>query len=62
MGTEKWIDIGKACEIFGLDRHHYEQYLDLDEKPTRDGQTRMIDVIEALDNRACNRAGRELYG
>lgn len=61
MSTTKWIDIERACAIFGLDQHHYEEYLSLEELPTRDGETRMTDVLAALENRAENRAGQELY-
>lgn len=61
--TGDWIDIDHACDIFGLDEYDYNQYLELEDKPVRNGnETRLTDVAEALDNRACNRAGKELYG
>jgi hypothetical protein len=59
--TGEWIDIDQACDIFGLDEHDYNQYLEIENKPTRNGnETRLSDVAEALDNRANRRANREL--
>lgn len=54
-----WIDITRACDIFGLDEHEYRQRIELKGLPTEGDKTRISDVTHALQDRVERRAENE---
>jgi len=55
MNDDGWIDIERACDMYGLDEHHYRQFLKLQDYPVVGDKTRVDDITEALNNEHSNK-------